>query len=61
MGRAAWASEGYAGEREYGASQQVRKVRFEGECMIVVPPERDQGGVKIHRELIWERISTVSL
>ena len=43
------------------ASQQVRKVRFEGERMILVPPERDDGGVKIHRELIWERISTVSL
>ena len=43
------------------ASQQVRKVRFEGDRMILVPPERDDGGVKIHRELIWERISTVSL
>ena len=43
------------------ASQQVRKVRFEGERMILVPPERDDGGVKIHRELIWERISTISL
>ena len=43
------------------SSQQVRKVRFEGERMILVPPERDDGGVKIHRELIWERISTVSL
>ena len=43
------------------SSQQVRKVRFEGERMILVPPERDQGGVKIHRELTWERISPVSL
>ena len=43
------------------ASQQVRKVRFDGERMILVPPERDDGGVKIYRELIWERISTVSL
>ena len=43
------------------ASQQVRKVRFDGERMILVPPERDDGGVKIHRELIWERISTISL
>ena len=42
-------------------TRQVRKVRFEGERMILVPPERDDGGVKIHRELIWERISTVSL
>jgi hypothetical protein len=29
--------------------------------MILVPPERDDGGVKIHRELIWERISPISL
>jgi hypothetical protein len=43
------------------SSQQVRKVRFEGKRMILVPPERDEGGIKIHRELIWERISTVSL
>ena len=42
-------------------SQQVRKVRFEGERMILVPPERDEGGVKIHRELAWERVSTTSL
>lgn len=43
------------------ASQQIRKVRFDGERMILVPPEREEGGVKIHRELIWERISPVSL
>jgi hypothetical protein len=43
------------------SSQQVRKVRFEGERMILVPPEREEGGVKIHRELTWERISPVSL
>jgi hypothetical protein len=43
------------------ASRQVRKVRFEGERMILVPPEREQDGMMIHRELIWERISPVSL
>jgi hypothetical protein len=42
-------------------SQQVRKVRFDGERMILVPPEREEGGVKIHRELTWERIDAVSL
>ena len=42
-------------------SQQVRQVRFENERMILVPPEREEGGVKIHRELSWERISTGSL
>ncbi|MBN9090662.1 MAG: lipocalin-like domain-containing protein [Reyranella sp.] len=42
-------------------SRQVRKVRFEGERMILVPPEREEGGVKLHRELAWERISAVPL
>jgi hypothetical protein len=42
-------------------SQQVRKVRFEGERMILVPPEREEGGVTVHRELVWERISAVPL
>ena len=40
---------------------QVRKVRFEGERMILVPPEVEMNGVKVTRELAWERISTVSL
>jgi len=42
-------------------SQQVRKVRFDGDRMILVPPDRDEGGVTIHRELTWERVSTTSL
>lgn len=42
-------------------SQQVRKVRFDGERMILVPPEREEGGVKLQRELAWERISAVPL
>ena len=42
-------------------SQQVRKVRLEGDRMILVPPEREEGGVKLHRELAWERISAVPL
>jgi len=41
--------------------QQVRKVRFEGERMILVPPDREEGGVMLHRELMWERVSPVSL
>jgi hypothetical protein len=40
---------------------QVRKVRFEGERMVLVPPESEMKGVKIHRELTWEKISSVSL
>jgi hypothetical protein len=41
--------------------QQVRKVRFEGERMILVPPVREVEGVRVDRELAWERISAVSL
>ena len=41
--------------------QQVRQVRFDGERMILIPPDREEGGVKLHRELMWERVSTVSL
>ena len=41
--------------------QQVRKVRFEGGCMILVPPAREVDGVRVDRELAWERISAVSL
>ena len=40
---------------------QVRKVRFEGDRMILVPPQVEVNGVKATRELAWERISTVSL
>jgi hypothetical protein len=40
---------------------QVRKVRFDGARMILVPPETEMNGVKIYRELAWERISPVSL
>jgi lipocalin-like protein len=41
--------------------QQVRKVRFDGDRMILVPPEVETNGVKLHRELTWERVSPVSL
>ena len=40
---------------------QVRKVRFDGDRMILVPPVADMNGVKVTRELSWERISPVSL
>jgi hypothetical protein len=40
---------------------QVRKVRFEGERMILVPPPLVNNGVKLDRELTWEKISPVSL
>jgi hypothetical protein len=40
---------------------QVRKVRFEGERMILVPPQVEVNGVKVTRELAWERLSPLSL
>ena len=40
---------------------QVRKVRFEGERMVLTPPPADVNGVKVIRELTWERITPVSL
>ena len=42
-------------------SAQVRKVRFEGDRMILMPPPTEVNGVKVQRELTWERISPVSL
>jgi len=42
-------------------SQQVRKVRFEGDRMILVPPVVELNGAKVTRELAWERISAVPL
>jgi len=42
-------------------TKQVRKVRFEGERMVLMPPVAEVNGVKVTRELTWERISPVSL
>jgi hypothetical protein len=43
------------------SAPQVRKVRFEGDRMILMPPQIEVSGVKVTRELAWERISPVSL
>jgi hypothetical protein len=40
---------------------QIRKVRFDGAHMILTPPVADVNGVKVTRELTWERLSTTSL
>jgi Lipocalin-like domain len=42
-------------------SSQVRKVRFDGEKMILMPPPTEVNGVKVMRELTWERVSPTSL
>lgn len=38
-------------------SDQVRRVRFEGERMVLVPPSRRTGETEEHREITWERIA----
>ena len=40
---------------------QVRKVRFEGQRMVLTPPVSEIDGVPVTRELTWERISPESL
>jgi hypothetical protein len=40
---------------------QVRKVRFDGERMILTPPPAKVDGVEVTRELTWVRISEMSL
>ena len=40
-------------------TDQVRDVRFEGDRMVLRPPPQKQGDVTHHRELYWEKISTV--
>lgn len=42
-------------------SAQVRKVRFDGDRMILMPPPSEVNGVKVQRELTWERVSPASL
>jgi hypothetical protein len=37
-------------------SDQVRKVRFEGERLVLMPPPRPWQGVTQHRELFWEKV-----
>ena len=42
-------------------SAQVRKVRFDGDKMILMPPPGEVNGMKVQRELTWERVSPASL
>ncbi|MCO6415801.1 lipocalin-like domain-containing protein [Siccirubricoccus sp. KC 17139] len=39
-------------------SNQVRKVRFEGNRLVLTPPPAELNGVVQHRDIFWERIST---
>lgn len=40
---------------------QVRKVRFQDGHMILQPPPLERDGIRLDRELTWEKISPVSL
>ena len=37
-------------------SDQVRKVRFDGDRLVLVPPPRPWQGVTQHRELSWKKV-----
>jgi len=37
-------------------SDQVRRVRFEGDLLVLMPPPRPWRGETQHRELFWERV-----
>jgi len=38
---------------------QVRKVRFEGKRLVLVPLPTMLDGIMQHREVFWERISPI--
>ena len=40
--------------------EQVRKVRFEGNRMVLSPPAAVLNGVMQSRELVWERLSDLT-
>ena len=46
-------------EPERMGTDQIRDVRFEGALMVLRPPVRDEFGVKVQRELYWEKIADV--
>ena len=46
-----------AAEKSRIGGDQVRKVAFEGELLVLKPPARPWRGVTQHRELVWERIA----
>jgi len=39
------------------ASDQVRKVRFENGRMVLQPPVTEWNGMRVQREMTWERIA----
>lgn len=51
----------YAHSEPRFAEPQVRRVRMDGERLILNPPALEMQGRRVTRKLIWERISTLSL
>lgn len=38
-------------------TEQVRKVRMEGQLLVLEPPPREKDGIIEYREMFWEKIS----
>jgi hypothetical protein len=38
-------------------TEQVRKIRFEGDFLVLLPPAVTLNGAPVQREIVWERIS----
>lgn len=51
----------YAHSAARFVAPQVRRVRLEGDRLVLTPPVVEAGGRRLTRELVWERISTLSL
>ena len=51
----------YAHSEPRFAEPQRRRVRMDGDRLILNPPATEQQGRRITRELVWERISMLSL
>jgi len=47
-----------ASQPERIGSEQVRKIRFDGELLVLMPPPALHNGTMEHREIFWQRIST---
>lgn len=48
-----------ASEPSRVGGEQPRGVRFEGETMVLMPPPAKVGDVMQHREIYWERLSSI--
>jgi len=49
-----------AGPPEKVGHEQIRRVRFDGEILVLMPPPIEADGTKMQREIHWRRISKES-